>query len=114
MLVFWENTVTTPCVGSVTSYCVLTPLKETSVTRPGPTTLRSLDCFGALSCSVTFSGRTPTVMRPRCRCARSERTSIVVPETSTEIEDEPLDVTSPVNRLDCPRKVATKAVCGSS
>ena len=111
---FWANTVTVPIPGISTRYWVLTPLNETSLTMPGPSTLTPDVAGGGVVSSVSFSGLTPIVTTPECRCARSFGTSSLVPAMSTTIEFSPELTTWPVNRLDCPRKLATKAVFGSS
>ncbi len=93
---------------------MLTPLNETSVTRPGPSMLSPAAAFGAAVCSTTFSGRTPMVTSPRVALRTLARTATFVPATSTTTMSPALEVTGPVKRFDWPRKFATNAVRGSS
>src|SRR5690606_32596897 len=97
---FCSNTETVPMPGIATRYCVLTPVKETSITRPGPRMLVPALAFGALACRWTFSGRTPTVTSPLCRAARFVGTVILAPAISTEMESAVEPFTGPVNRFD--------------
>ena len=107
---FCANTTRVGSRGTTTRYCVLTPLNDTSITRPGPIALRPGSARGASRCRLSFSGRTPIVTSPAWRWARAFGTTILVPSMSTAMLVAVVPATGPVKRFDWPRKLATKAV----
>ncbi len=93
---------------------MLTPLNDTSMTRPGPRRFAPDGTVPSPACSVSFSGRTPTVTVPDVRCARERGTRMRRPATSTPSVSPAPSSTGPTKRLDWPRKFATNTVDGSS
>ena len=96
-------------------YWVLTPENETSMTRPGPSTLRVDDSGRRLAVQRDLlgshaDGDLALVSLRRARWARR----CACPATSTVIAASVVPATSPVNRFDWPRKFATNTVRGSS
>lgn len=100
------------------TYCVETPMKLESAIVPVKRLRPSAMLPASSACaSDIFSGRTPTSSFPPAvgavaqRCAGSRSlASAAVTTTSPPV----LDATSASMRLEVPRKLATKVVCGFS
>ena len=98
--------------GVATRYWVETPTKEASVITPGMA-LCPAGSSAPNRCNWSFSGRTPTMTRSDRVCILSVGTTSVWPNART-VTSSPRPTTSPGTRLDCPRKLAAKAVTGVS
>ncbi len=112
--VFCANTVSSCPHGILTRYCVLTPMKLTSVTTPPGMVLPGASSSAPGAPISTFSGRMPIHPLPPSVCALGVGIVTSIPCMSTVTRSADVDFTVPSTRLDWPRKFATKVLRGFS